>query len=47
MTTDPVCGMTVDEITTNYSSQHNGKNIYFYREACKNSLDSDPSKYGN
>jgi YHS domain-containing protein len=46
MATDPVCGMAVDEKTTKYTSHYNGKNIYFCREACKNSFDSDPSKYG-
>jgi len=46
MATDPVCGMTVDEKTTKYSSLYKGKNVYFCREACKNSFDSDPSKYG-
>ena len=46
MATYPVCGMTVDEKTTKYSTQHNGKDVYFCREACKNSFDSDPSKYG-
>jgi Cu+-exporting ATPase len=45
MATDPVCGMTVDEKTTKYASHYNGKNIYFCRESCKNSFDSNPSKY--
>ncbi len=43
--TDLVCEMTVDEKTTKYASHYNGKNVYFRREACKNSFDSDPSKY--
>ncbi|HET6590706.1 MAG TPA: YHS domain-containing protein [Candidatus Nitrosocosmicus sp.] len=47
MATDPVCGMTVDEKTTKHSSQYDGKNVYFCREACKNSFDSNPSNYGH
>lgn len=43
MAADPVCGMIVDEKTTKYSSLYKGKNVYFYRDACKNSFDSDPS----
>jgi len=46
MAADPVCGMTVDEKTTKYSSLYKVKNVYFCRDACKNSFDSDPSKYG-
>lgn len=46
MAADPVCGMIVDEKTTKYSSLYKGKNVYFCRDACKNSFDSDPSKYG-
>jgi YHS domain-containing protein len=45
MATDPVCGMNVDEKTAKYSSEYNGKQVYFCREACKNSFDIDPSKY--
>lgn len=43
---DPVCGMMVDENNSKYTSDINGKKIYFCRSECKQSFDQNPSKYG-
>ncbi|MFQ5819626.1 MAG: YHS domain-containing protein [Candidatus Heimdallarchaeota archaeon] len=45
MTTDPVCGMTVDENKTEFKSEHMGKTFYFCSSGCKEKFDSDPMKY--
>lgn len=44
---DPVCGMTVDEKTAKFKSQHSGKTYYFCAEACKSAFDKNPSRYVN
>ena len=46
MVKDPVCGMNVDELKTQYSSEVNGKKVFFCREACKQEFDQNPKKYG-
>ena len=45
MTKDPVCGMNVDENTSQYQSQHNGKQYSFCSEQCKNKFDQHPEQY--
>ena len=44
MTKDPVCGMNVDENTSQYQSQHNGKQYSFCSEQCKNKFDQHPEQ---
>lgn len=45
MAKDPVCGMTVDEKTAKFKSEHMGKTYYFCSSACKASFDENPTKY--
>src|SRR5882724_8741590 len=45
MTTDPVCGMRVDERTAAGSSLFKGKNYYFCSTGCKKKFDANPSAY--
>lgn len=45
MHTDPVCGMTVDEKTAQWTSDYNGTTYYFCSPGCKRSFDQDPEKY--
>jgi YHS domain-containing protein len=45
MTKDPVCGMKVDENTTEYQTQFGGRNYSFCSEACKNEFEADPDEY--
>jgi len=42
---DPVCGMTVDEKTAKYKSDHNGKTYYFCSASCKTVFDKNPARY--
>jgi len=42
---DPICGMTVNEKTAKYTSQHMGKTYYFCAPGCKSTFDKNPSKY--
>jgi len=45
MAKDPICGMTVDEKTTKFKSEHMGKTYYFCSQACKTTFDKNPTKY--
>ncbi|MFO7835084.1 MAG: YHS domain-containing protein [Candidatus Thorarchaeota archaeon] len=45
MEVDPVSGMKVDEKTTKFTSEYDGKTYYFCLEMCKKEFDEDPSKY--
>ena len=45
MAKDPVCGMTVDEKTVHFKSEHVGKTYYFCASACKEAFDENPDKY--
>jgi YHS domain-containing protein len=45
MTKDPVCGMNVDENTTQYRSEHNGKQYSFCSQQCKTQFDKNPDQY--
>ena len=45
MQTDPVCGMQVDEKSAKATSQHNGQNVYFCSDQCKQKFDQNPQQY--
>ena len=45
MTTDPVCGMSVDEAKAAATSEFEGRTVYFCSEACKRTFDTDPYAY--
>ncbi|HLC05222.1 MAG TPA: YHS domain-containing protein [Anaerolineales bacterium] len=47
MAIDPVCGMTVDEATSQLKSEYMGKTYYFCAAGCKKSFDDDPAKYAS
>ena len=42
---DPVCKMSVDPQTADYSSQHAGKTWYFCSSGCQSKFDNNPEKY--
>jgi xanthine dehydrogenase accessory factor len=42
---DPICGMTVDTISTNYMSEYAGVIYYFCCAGCKHTFAKDPQKY--
>ena len=45
MAKDPVCGMTVDEKSAKFKSEHMGKTYYFCSAMCKQRFDANPTKY--
>jgi len=45
MAKDPVCGMSVDEKTAKFKSEHMGKTYYFCSQMCKTTFDKNPAKY--
>ncbi len=45
MVVDPVCGMHVDEKTSNVKSRVDDKEIFFCCPNCKARFDKDPSKF--
>lgn len=45
MTTDPVCGMPVDEKTAPAKTQYHGKTYYFCSTDDKNTFEREPEKY--
>ena len=45
MTTDPVCGMKVDEQTAAAQSQYGGKKYNFCSEECKKKFEQSPEQY--
>jgi len=45
MVRDPICGMSVDEKTAKYKSEHMGKTYYFCSQMCKTTFDKNPMKY--
>ncbi|MFQ5908257.1 MAG: YHS domain-containing protein [Thermoplasmata archaeon] len=47
MATDPVCGMSVDEGTTDYTATHEGRTFYFCSSGCKETFEADPHRYGH
>jgi P-type Cu+ transporter len=44
MATDPVCGMQVDEATSEKTT-YQGKTYYFCAAECKQKFNADPAKY--
>ncbi len=45
MAIDPVCGMTVDEKTAQFKTDHKGTTYYFCAPGCKKAFESEPEKY--
>jgi Cu+-exporting ATPase len=45
MTTDPVCGMKVDEKTAPASTTYAGKTVYFCSTQCKDKFIQNPEEY--
>ncbi len=45
MQKDPVCGMMVDEKKAKFTSNREGKTVYFCSSSCKASFDKNPQKY--
>ena len=45
MVKDLICGMEVNENTTKYKSEYNGKTYYFCAPGCKIAFDENPKKY--
>lgn len=45
MTTDPVCGMQVDEKTTQWKADYNGRTFYFCSTQCRDKFKANPEKY--
>jgi YHS domain-containing protein len=45
MTTDPVCGMEIDEKKTKYESQYGGQTYAFCSKECKDEFDQTPEEY--
>ena len=45
MARDPVCGMTVDEETAKWTSEHEGETYYFCNERCKLAFEKAPSRF--
>ena len=42
---DPVCGMKVDDNNTKFKSEHEGENVYFCSQQCKEKFDKNPEQY--
>ncbi|HWY22929.1 MAG TPA: YHS domain-containing protein [Candidatus Acidoferrum sp.] len=46
MTTDPVCGMKVDEKrNSEFQSQFAGRKYFFCSEECQKEFEADPNEY--
>jgi Cu+-exporting ATPase len=45
MTTDPVCGMKVDEKRSEFQTQFAGKKYSFCSENCKREFEADPDEF--
>ncbi|MGD0990580.1 MAG: YHS domain-containing protein [Candidatus Sulfotelmatobacter sp.] len=45
MTTDPVCGMKIDESTTQFDTQFGGRKYSFCSEDFKTEFDADPEEF--
>lgn len=45
MTTDPVCGMKIDENTAPAQTTYQGKTYYFCSTQCKDTFTASPDKY--
>ena len=47
MTTDPVCGMEIEEGQAKARSEYDGRTFYFCSEECKELFDEDPAAYAD
>jgi YHS domain-containing protein len=45
MTTDPVCGMRIDEKTSEFQTQFAGKKYFFCSEDCRKEFEDQPDEY--
>jgi P-type Cu+ transporter len=45
MTTDPVCGMKVDESSAEHQTKHAGKKYFFCSEECNNEFEKPPQDF--
>jgi len=45
MTTDPVCGMRIDEKTAPAKATYSGTTYYFCSNECKDKFNANPQKY--
>jgi Cu+-exporting ATPase len=45
MTTDPVCGTTVDEREAEFRTQFAGKKYFFCSEECREEFEDRPGEY--
>ncbi len=45
MTTDPVCGMKVDQANPEFQSQFAGKQYFFCSEECRQEFEDRPEEY--
>jgi YHS domain-containing protein len=45
MVKDPVCGMNVDERTTNFKSEYLGKTYHFCNQSCKAMFEKSPKRF--
>jgi P-type Cu+ transporter len=47
MTTDPVCGMKIDEKSAQAQTQYAGRNYSFCSEECKKEFEEHPEQYAH
>jgi YHS domain-containing protein len=47
MTTDPVCGMTIEESEAQFKSDYDGRTFYFCSDGCKEQFDADPEAFAD
>lgn len=45
MAIDPICGMTVDEKTSQFKTEYKGNTYYFCALGCKKVFEAEPEKY--
>jgi YHS domain-containing protein len=45
MTTDPVCGMKINESDSEFHSQFGGRKYSFCSEECKKEFEADPEEF--
>jgi Cu+-exporting ATPase len=43
--TDPVCGMTVDPLTSNHKVRHQGHTHWFCSTGCMAGFEKEPERY--
>lgn len=45
MERDPVCGMSVDPVKTQWIAEHGGKKYYFCKEGCMRTFNKYPNRF--